>query len=297
MAEQAAKHGDPNTLVQTDWLASHLADPELRIFDCTTFLRPAQEGTNAPYQIVAGRAEYDAEHIPGAGFLDLQGELSDNTKKLRFMLPKAEDFAAAMSRHGVSDDSRVILYSAGAMMWATRVWWMLRAFGFTNAAVLDGGWEKWKAENRPVSSEPCKYPPAVLNVRPQAGLFVDKERVRSAMGDPKTLTVNALPAELHSGKGPSPYGRPGRIPGSVSIPFVSLVDRNTRALAPLNECAAKFEAAGAEKSKDIICYCGGGIAATLDIFVLHQLGYQNLSVYDASMSEWARDESLPIETD
>jgi thiosulfate/3-mercaptopyruvate sulfurtransferase len=297
MAEQTMAHDDSGVLVQTDWLASHLDDRELRIFDCTTHLRPGQAGANAPYQIVGGRAEYDAEHIPGAGFLDLQGELSDNTVKLRFMLPRAEDFAAAMSRHGVGDGSRVILYSSGGMMWATRVWWLLRGFGFTNAAVLDGGWEKWKAEGRPVSSEPCHYPPAVFTPRPQAGLFVGKERVRAAIGDPQTVLVNALPAELHGGKGPSPYGRPGRIPSSVNIPFVALVDRNTRALAPLADAAAKFEAAGVEKSKNVICYCGGGIAATLDLFVLHQLGYRNLSVYDASMSEWARDESLPIETD
>jgi thiosulfate/3-mercaptopyruvate sulfurtransferase len=283
--------------VQTDWLASHLDDSKLRIFDCTTHLRPGQPRANAPYQIVSGRAEYDAEHIPGAGFLDLQGELSDNTVKLRFMLPQAEEFAAAMSRHGVGDGSRVILYSSSGMMWATRVWWMLREFGFTNAAVLDGGWEKWKAETRPVSSEPCHYPPAVFTPRPRVGLFVSKERPRMAIGDPQTVLVNALPRELHSGKGPSPYGRPGRIPGSVNIPFGALIDSKTKTLAPLADSAAKFEEAGVEKSKNVICYCGGGIAATLDLFLLHQLGYRDLSVYDASMSEWARDESMPIETD
>jgi thiosulfate/3-mercaptopyruvate sulfurtransferase len=94
-----------------------------------------------------------------------------------------------------------------------------------------------------------------------------------------------------------PYGRPGRIPGSVNIPFGILTDRNTKTLTTLADSAARFEAAGVEKSTKVICYCGGGIAATLDLFVLHQLGYRNLSVYDASMSEWARDESLPIETD
>jgi thiosulfate/3-mercaptopyruvate sulfurtransferase len=258
-------------------------------------LRPADAG--APYQIVSGRAEYDVEHIPGAGFLDLQGELSDNTVKLRFMLPRAEDFAAAMSRHGVGDGTRVILYSADAMMWATRVWWMLREFGFNNAAVLDGGWEKWKAEKRPVSSAPCTYLPAAFMPRPRAGLFVGKERMRAALGDDGVVMVNALPAELHRGKGASPYGRPGRIPGSVNVPYSALIDRKTKSLAPLTELAAKFETAGVEKSKEVICYCGGGIAATLDLFVLHQLGYPNLKVYDASMSEWARDESLPIETD
>ncbi len=253
MAEQPMAYSDPDVLVQTDWLAAHLDDPELRIFDCTTHLRRAQSSTTTPYQIVSGRAEYEAEHIPGAGFLDLQGELSDNTVKLRFMLPRAEDFAAAMSRHGVGDGSRVILYSASGMMWATRVWWLLREFGFTNAAVLDGGWEKWKAEARPVSSEPCHYPPAVFTPRPRAGLFVGKERVRAAIGDPQTITVNALPFELHSGKGPSPYGRPGRIPGSVNIPFGALIDHKTMTLVPLADSAARFEAAGVKKSKTVIC--------------------------------------------
>ncbi|HVN30279.1 MAG TPA: sulfurtransferase [Candidatus Binataceae bacterium] len=297
MTTQTLTFSDPDALVQTDWLAAHLDDSRLRIFDCTTHLRPAQAGTNAAYQIVSGRADYDAAHIPGAGFLDLQGELSDNTVKLRFMLPGAEDFAAAMSRHGVGDDSRVVLYSSGAMMWATRVWWMLREFGFTNAAVLDGGWEKWRAEGRPVSAAPCSYRPAVFTPRQARGLFVSKERVRAAIDDPRTVTINALPAELHRGRHGSPYGRPGRIPGSVNIPYAGLIDRQTKALAPLGESAAKFEAAGAEKSKNVICYCGGGIAASLDLFVLHQLGYRNLGLYDASMSEWARDESLPIETD
>ncbi len=297
MSEQTLALYDPNALVRTDWLARHLRDPELRVFDCTTHLRAPQPETKAPYQIVSGRADYDLAHIPGAGFLDLQGELSDNRVKLRFMLPAAEDFAAAMSRHGVDDGSRVILYSASGMMWATRVWWMLREFGFMNASVLDGGWEKWKAEGRPISSEPCRYAPAAFVARPPAGFFVDKERVRAAIGDPSTIIINALPPEMHSGKGSSHYGRPGRIPGSVNIPYATLIDRQTKALGSLNDASAKFMDAGVDQSKNVICYCGGGIAASLDLFVLHQLGYRDLSLYDASMSEWAADKSLPIETD
>jgi len=256
MAEKSIAYRDPHALVQTDWLAAHLNDPNLRIFDCTTHLRPPQEGSKAAYEIVSGRADYDAAHIPGAAFLDLQGELSDKSVKLRFMLPRAEDFAAAMSRHGVGDRSRVIVYCAGGMMWATRVWWMLSEFGFTNAAVLDGGWEKWNAEGRPVSSEPCRYSPAVFTPRPAVGMFVNKDRVRAAIGDSHTVTVNALPAELHSGKGPGPYGRPGRIPGSVNVPYSALIDRQTRALVPPAEAAAKFAAAGVDESKNVICYCG-----------------------------------------
>jgi thiosulfate/3-mercaptopyruvate sulfurtransferase len=153
--------------VQTDWLAAHLGDADLRIFDCTTHLLPADAETDAPYRIVSGKADYDQGHVPGAGFLDLQGELSDNTTRLRFMLPSADHFAAAMSRHGVGEGARVVLYSAGNIMWATRVWWMLRAFGFDRAAVLDGGWDKWCAEGRPVSTTPCAYPPAEFIARPQ----------------------------------------------------------------------------------------------------------------------------------
>ncbi len=295
MAEQTLAH--PEALVQTEWLASHLNDPDLRIFDCTTHLRPAQPGIDSPYVIVSGKADYDAAHIPGAGFLDIQGELSDNSTKLRFTLPSAEDFAAAMSRHGIGDRSRVILYSAGGIMWATRVWWMLHEFGFENAAVLDGGWGKWKAEGLPVSSEPCHYPPAVFTPRTAAGRVIGKKAVAAALGDPGQVVVNALTPEMHSGQGPSPYGRPGRIRGSVNVPAWSLTDPKTKAFVPMPTAGANFEAAGVKKSQNVICYCGGGIAATVDLFVLHQLGYENLGLYDGSLGEWAKDESLPMETD
>ncbi|HXR35555.1 MAG TPA: sulfurtransferase [Candidatus Binataceae bacterium] len=297
MAENTIRYHDPEALVQTDWLEAHRGDANLRIFDCTTHLLPAEADTDAPYRIVSGKAEYDAAHIPGAGFIDLQRELSDNTTKLRFMLPSAEQFAAVMSRCGVGEGTRVVLYSADGIMWATRVWWMLRAFGFDNAAVLDGGWEKWQAEGRPVSTAACGYPPANFVARPRPELFVGKEQVRAALADTGTVIVNALPPELHRGAGPSRYGRPGRVPGSVNVPAGRLLDRNTKTFVPLADASAKFSAAGVESSKNVICYCGGGISATVDLFLLYQLGYKHLTLYDGSMGEWARDNSLPIETD
>ena len=138
----------------------------LRIVDCTTWLKPAEPGDDAPYRVVPGRAEYDAAHIPGAVFFDIQGTISDPDTRLRFMAPAAERLADAMGALGIGDESRVVLYSAGSIMWATRVWWMLRAFGFDRAAVLDGGWEKWQAEGRPVSSAPGRHPPARSTARP-----------------------------------------------------------------------------------------------------------------------------------
>jgi thiosulfate/3-mercaptopyruvate sulfurtransferase len=296
MAELSFTYSDPSALVQTDWLEAHLSDKDLRIFDCTTHLLPADATTDAPYRIVPGKAEYDQGHIPGAGFLDIQGELSDNTTKLRFMLPTPEQFASAIARHGVSNNTRVVLYSAG-IMWATRVWWMFRAFGFDNAAVLDGGWEKWKAEGRPTSTAACTYPQATFTPHPRPGLFVGKDQVRASLNVPGTVTVNALPPDLHSGTSPSRYGRPGRVPGSVNVPAGTLLDQNSKAFVPLAEAQAKFSAAGIDKSKQVIAYCGGGISATVDLFLLHQLGYDNITLYDGSMGEWAKDETLPIETD
>src|SRR5262245_30677800 len=125
MAQQSLTYRAPQALVQTDWLAAHLNDGNLRIFDCTTHLLPADATSDAPYGVVPGKAEYEQGHIPGAGFLDIQGELSDNSTKLRFMLPPAEQFAAVMSSAGVGNGSRVVLYCAGGIMWATRVWWLL----------------------------------------------------------------------------------------------------------------------------------------------------------------------------
>lgn len=297
MANENLGYRDPKALVQTDWLETHLSDSNLRIFDCTTYLKRAEPGSGMPYFVASGRAEYNEKHIPGAGFLDIQGELSDNTTKLRFMMPPVNDFAAAMSRHGVGNGVRVILYSAAGIMWATRLWWMLRAFGFDDAAILDGGWEKWLAEGRPTSSAPCTYPANKFIARPRPGMVIGKREVSAALGNADTVIVNALSPDLHAGKTPSRYGRPGRVPGSVNVPANTLIDSETKAFVSPAQAQPNFAAAGIEQSKNVICYCGGGISATVDLFMLHQLGYDHLALYDGSMGEWANDHSLPIETD
>jgi thiosulfate/3-mercaptopyruvate sulfurtransferase len=179
---------------------------------------------------------------------------------------------------------------------ATRFWWMLRWLGFDNAALLDGGFDKWEAEGRPVSTKPGSYPPGKLTVKPRPDLFVGKEEMLAAIGDGASCSVNALEPDLHAGRN-ARYGRAGRIPGSVGAPASALVDPKTKALVEPAKAAALFASVGAEPGKRILNYCGGGIAATLDAFVQHQLGYPDIAVYDASMSEWAKDDSLPIETD
>jgi thiosulfate/3-mercaptopyruvate sulfurtransferase len=189
-----------------------------------------------------------------------------------------------------------VLYSIGTMMWSTRFWWMLRSLG-VDARVLDGGLDKWRAEGRPIEAgAPKGYPAATFKATPRAGFFVDKNAVKARLGDPATVIVNALGPQFHRGLEPSRYGRPGRVPGSVNVSAATLVNAD-KTLTSLADAEAKFTAAGVTRDKNVICYCGGGISATIDLLLLTQLGYDKLTLYDASMGEWARDPALPIETD
>ena len=289
---------EPKALISTEQLASALGQPDLRVYDCTTYLEPTPAGSEDPYIAVPGVRTFEEAHIPGAAFLDLQGEFSDQATRLRFMMPATAHLEAAFGRRGIGKGSRVVLYSIGSMMWATRFWWMLRSLGFDDAAVLDGGFDKWKAEGRPIESGRAKgYAQTKFNAAPRPGFFADKSAVAAALGDASTVVVNALGPQFHKGLEPSRYGRPGRIPGSVNVPAATLVSAKTKDFTSLGDAAAKFEAQGVTKDKSVICYCGGGISATIDLFLLHQLGYDNLTLYDGSMGEWAKDRSLPIEAD
>jgi thiosulfate/3-mercaptopyruvate sulfurtransferase len=284
-------------LITTAELAGLLDRLDLRLFDCTTYLEYQPEGSGIPYIAVPGRHTFEAAHIPGADFLDLQGEFSQPNIELHFMMPATAQLEAAFGRHGIGANSRVVLYSIGSAMWATRFWWMLRSLGFENVAVLDGGLDKWKAEGRAIETGSAKgYPPAIFTAKPQAGYFVDKHATLAASTDRNTVVVNALGPQFHKGLEPSRYGRPGRIPGSVNVSAATLFDPTTKAFVPLAEAEAKFAAQGMAKDKRVVAYCGGGISATIDLFLLHRLGYDKLSLYDGSMGEWAKDESLPIET-
>ena len=289
---------EPQALVTTENLVARLGEPDLRVFDCTTYLEPPPPGVDEPYIAVPGRKTFEAAHIPGADFLDLQGEFSDDATRLRFMMPGVARLEAAFGRHGIDAGKQVVLYSVGTMMWATRFWWMMRALGHRQVAVLDGGFDKWGAEDRPVEAgAPGVYPPATFRASPRAGLFVGRDAVLGGIGRPDTVIVNALGPQFHAGLTPSRYGRPGRVPGSVNGSAATLVDAASKGFTTLADAQAKFQAAGVTSDKRVICYCGGGISATLDLFLLHQLGYDKLTLYDASMGEWAKDASLPIETD
>ena len=283
----------PEFLIDSETLERRLGEPGMRVLDCTTHLIPDPKAT---YQVVPGREDFERGHIPGAQFIDVQGDVSDNAHRLRFMQPSGEAFAAAMSRFGVGEGTQAVLYSTANPWWATRVWWLLRIFGFDNAAVLDGGWQKWSRERRPVETGPARpRPRGNFIVREPRPLMVGKEDVLQGIGDGAVCTLNALAPEQHAGAGGNSYGRPGRIKGSVNLPAAHLLDPATNAFLPADELRRRFDQVGAF-GKEVITYCGGGIAASADAFALVMLGHPNVRLYDASMSEWATDPSLPMET-
>src|SRR5471032_1559235 len=174
------------SLISTEDLARQLGAPALRVFDCTIYQKPGPDGL---YVAQSGRANYDKGHIPGAAYLDLGAELSDQTSKLRFTLPPLDELTKLLAAKGIGHGTFVVLYSHASPVWATRIWWMLRAIGFDDAAILDGGLDKWKAEGRPLSTDLTTHPPATLMLRARSEIFVDKNDIKAAIGRQDTLTL------------------------------------------------------------------------------------------------------------
>jgi thiosulfate/3-mercaptopyruvate sulfurtransferase len=240
---------NPQALISTSELEAILGDPSLRVFDCTTTTVPPPPGSDVPRIAVPGWQAFEEAHILGADFVDIQGEFSDQTTKLRCMMAPIPLMEAAFGRHGVGPGTRVVLYSTGSMMMSTRFWWMLRALG-VDAAVLDGGFDKWRADGRPVESGKAKgYPAATFRAAPRSRMFVDRTVVLGELRHPGTVIVNALNDDLHKGVGPSRYGRPGRIPGCVQVSTATLVDPATKGFVPLADAGAKFAANGVTRDK------------------------------------------------
>lgn len=283
---------DGRGLVSTQWVAEHLGDPDLRIFDATVHLRPSTPG---PYRIESGRADYEAAHIPGAAFIDLAHDLSDTGSGLSFTRLPVDRLARALGAAGIGNGARVVAYSTTTPMWATRLWWMLRAAGFDNVAVLDGGFAKWTAEGRPVAAGAEHYAPADLSLVERPGAWADKRAVLAAIGDGDVCTINALSPSVHSGESNTSYGRKGHIKGSRNVPYAALLEADGvyRGDTELREL---FTAVGVFERPKAICYCGGGISATMDALALTRLGHPSVAVYDGSMSEWTQDPDLPMET-
>jgi thiosulfate/3-mercaptopyruvate sulfurtransferase len=295
----AMQYKHPEFLVSTNWLAANLDDPNLRIFDCAAQPRPNPDKSRRkkfPLSPQPVRALYEEKHIPGAGYIDVPNDLTDRSSEMPMMLAPVDQLVDTFTRAGISNNSRVVLYSLTGAMWATRVWCTLRSLGFDNTAILDGGIGKWIAEQRPVSTAPSSYPAGILNANPRAGIFVDKARVRDALDDDETLIVHALTPSVFDGSNDQlVFGRRGHIPGSVNIPSASVHHPDTGTYLSADELLKIFEGTGVHKARQIVTYCGGGINASVDTFALALMGYDNVSIYDGSMNEWGNDATLPVE--
>ena len=292
--------GWPRPLIEPAELATRLDAPELRLIECGAVYHalPDRRGFRAE----SARPLYDSGHLPGAVFVEPIAELSDPASELHFTMPPPARVAEAFGRHGVGPGAFVVLYCRDHNVFAARLWWMLRSIGWDDAAVLNGGLVRWVAEGRPLTTAVRSHPPARLEARPRAGLFADRAAVRRALGDSRTVVVNALSTEQHEGRGGVTYGRPGRIAGSVSVPARALTDPVTHAYLPRERIRAVLEAAGVLRRGDdpgarrAVTYCGAGIAASSDALLLTLLGLEDVAVYDGSLEDWTRDPGSPMES-
>lgn len=283
-------------LVDPEWLAARLDDPDLRVLDCT--VRLTFDDETGERRSESGYDDWLDGHVPGSAYAPMLSELTAEDPAFPYELPSAERFSEAMGRLGVGDGSRVVVYDDAGGIWAARLWWMLRVHGFDDVGVLDGGWSGWVDGGHPVSTDEPTREEATFTADRRPELVADKEAVRASIDDGGVCVVDALRHEDHVGDAANKYGRLGRIPGSVNVPAVgddAVVDESGVVL-PREALRERFEAAGATDSERVITYCGGGIAAAGAAFALHLVGVEDAAVYDGSLSEWAADPDLPMAT-
>lgn len=276
---------DPKTLVSTDWLAAHMKDPDLRVLDASWHM--PDTGRDA-------RAEYDAGHIPGARFFDID-EISDLRSNLPHMAPPPEKFISRMRAMGVGDGHQVVVYDASGLFSAARVWWLFRLMGKTDVAVLDGGLPKWKAEGRELEDLPPIVKDRHITVSRQNHLVKDVTQVAHAAKLHQAEILDARSAPRFRGEvaEPRPGLRSGHIPGSRNLPFATLL-RPDGTMKPVPELRQMFDEAGVDLTRPAITTCGSGVTAAIISLALERIGHRDHALYDGSWAEWGMYDDLAV---
>jgi thiosulfate/3-mercaptopyruvate sulfurtransferase len=278
-----------DALVSTAWLAEHLEAPDIRIVDATYYL--PDEGEN-------GRQRFEAAHIPGAVFFDID-DIADTTRDLPHMVPPPEKFSAKVRRLGLGDGSRIVVYDQKGLFSAPRVWWMFRLFGHQDVAVLDGGLPKWQREGRPVADGPPQIAgERHFTARMNNAMVRDLDQMRRNLQSKRTQVVDARSPERFRGEAPEPRDdlRAGHIPGSVNVPHTSLVDPVTGTLKDADAITRTFKEAGIDPKKPVATTCGSGVTACTLALALRTIGAKDVAVYDGSWTEWGRQSDTPVAT-
>lgn len=274
-------------LVSAEWLHDHITDPLVRVVDVRWYLtEPAR-----------GRAEYQESHIPGAAFVDLETELSSPRGQGpgRHPLPTPEAFRAVMERAGISNDTVVIAYDSSGGSAAARLWWLLRYFGHSQVALLNGGWQAWNAAGYPTTAEVPSFAAAQFTPTPQPDMLVDADAVERLRNTPGTLLLDARATERYEGRVEPIDPKAGHIPGARSAPFAGNLNADGT-LKSADELRERYNALGAAQAEQIVCYCGSGVTAAHDVLALYLAGYSDAKLYEGSWSDWSSDPSRPVAT-
>ncbi|WP_431277734.1 sulfurtransferase [Leifsonia poae] len=281
-------------VVSTQWLADHLGSEGLVVLDATVVPSARADGSHG---YLSGLDQFLVDgHVPSAVFAELLDVFSDPAGAYPFTRPSAAAFEAAAASVGIDNDTTVVVYDASVGQWASRIWWLFRAFGYDRVAVLDGGIAKWRTEERVTDRghvEPREG--ASFDAVERPGSWVEKDIIAAVVEGSETATlICAVPPKEFTGEaGQRP--RLGHIPGSLSVPAARLVSRETNAYLPFSDLRAIF--ADALASQDpIVVYCAGGIAAASDALALALLGRSDVAIYDGSLNEWSTDADAPLVT-
>jgi thiosulfate/3-mercaptopyruvate sulfurtransferase len=286
-ASDAVFLGTCPPLVDVAWLAAHASDRHVRVIDVRWYLG-AKKGVD----------EHAKGHIPGAVFLDLDRDLCADIAAGpgRHPIPSADKLTATMQRAGVSRATHVVAYDDAAGSIASRVWWLLHHFGHTRVSVLDGGIGAWTAAGHELERDTPSFAPGDFVAKaPDAeanrARVADKQHVRSRVGQPGVLVLDARDRDRYRGDREPVDARPGHVPGAKNAPWVE----NTRDghMRSRGELRALYEALGAATADEIIVYCGSGVTACHDVLALELAGIDSARIYEGSWSDWARDATLP----